>query len=186
MPHSTSKSKKSMKEIYENLSPSILNIRDVDSALEVWSKYWPILKTDDSLAEFESLVKQRINRNLYIIQGDFEKTKYKKISNSIFYIKNEEDINIVKIYKENTDLDFFPKIEKIKGNQEIWFQDWSNGTKPGYHYMKIDLGPLRVLDRDSDSESSTEMKDPIFIENFSIRGGIIIGEDPMEDEYIFM
>jgi hypothetical protein len=49
MPTGASKSKKSQEELFEHIEPTLNSLKDVEDAVEAWSKYWPFLKTDQHL-----------------------------------------------------------------------------------------------------------------------------------------
>ena len=60
MPLECSDSSKSQLDLLKNLEPTSIGMKNIDAALEVWSKYWPTLKTDPKLLEIERVVKERM------------------------------------------------------------------------------------------------------------------------------
>lgn len=190
MPHKSSRTGRSMDQLLSQVSPSLINIEDVDKALKVWAKYWPVLLSDQGLLDFEKEVKDRIQSSLYIIQGDPLRTTFQL--NPLSYTKIEDNKAVITFYRRHhsriQSISFLPTVANVTPQSDktlVSLPDWSNGSKEGYHYLKLTLFPREktMLERDTESETSTELENPIFLEYFTVKGGLIILED---GELIFM
>lgn len=51
----------------DNLEPTLNSLVDIDDALKVWSKYWPILKTDQKSLELENTIKRKIEYRKHVL-----------------------------------------------------------------------------------------------------------------------
>lgn len=192
MPHSTSKSKLDMVELYHKATPSLRNMKDIDAALQVWGQYWKVLNENSGLKHYEKEVRRRMENYLRVIVGDFNSTKYDYENN--LYSKTESSELVVKFYKYLQSLsnpEHFPIVQNVKKNGENWnitLKSWVKAPEKGLHYLKFTLYPGKkdVLERDSDSETSTEMENPIFLEYFTIKGGLIIDDEDGELYFMYL
>jgi hypothetical protein len=49
------------------MEPTLNSLKDIEDALEIWSKYWPILKSDEAAIELETRIKAKVEYRKHIL-----------------------------------------------------------------------------------------------------------------------
>ena len=49
------------------IEPTLNSLKDIDDALEIWSKYWPILKSDETAIDLETRIKAKVEYRKHIL-----------------------------------------------------------------------------------------------------------------------
>ena len=57
----------------DQLEPTLNSLRDIEDALKVWAKYWPVLNSDSDALELEKRVKSSVEYRRHVLGSAFPK-----------------------------------------------------------------------------------------------------------------
>lgn len=67
IPTKVSKTKKTKEEMLEHAEPTLNCLHDIDQALAVWAKYWPVLNTDSEALQLEKRIKDKVEYRKHVL-----------------------------------------------------------------------------------------------------------------------
>lgn len=156
-------------------------MKDISDALEVWSKYWPVLKTDQVALQLEKKINHAVEYRKHIFgskhpdrvnfnpeMGMFSKQHKHHVEVDLWYkfkdLENDEEA----LYE-----DLFPEVVGIEENN-IMTKDYRKDGKIPWRFLKIVLEPphkTRVSSHEieSDSQESTDNENAEYFEHFYLK-----------------
>lgn len=176
MPTEVSKSKKTKEQLLHDIEPSLNSLKDIDDALQVWSKYWPVLKTDHHALQLEKNISHRVEYRKHILGSKHPKRIHFNPELGVFskdakhHVEVDLWLRLKELGHEDTQhTDLFPHVIDVEVNR-VLTKDYRNGKIP-WRFIKLVLEPPHPTNvgshlLNSDSEVSTDQENPEYFEKF--------------------